>query len=81
MPEFVSVLQGEGSDVVVTVSAAHAKRRRLDPLDQPAVDVHGVPLKPRRRNGRPVKPRTSVDAEAEKKKSKSTTGDEPATSA
>lgn len=80
MPEFVSVPQSEDSDVVVTMLAARAKRIGLEPLNQPAVDAHGVPLKPRRRNGRPVKPHTSVDAEAEKKKQKST-GDEPATSA
>lgn len=76
MSEFVSVLQDKGSDVVVTVSAALAESNGLEVVDQPATDVTGVPLAPRRLSGRPVKPRTSVDGEAKKK---STTGDEPAT--
>ncbi|MGH1563032.1 hypothetical protein [Mumia sp. DW29H23] len=57
MPEFVSVLQGEDSDVVVTVSAALAKSNGLEVVDVPATDANGRPLSARRKNGRPIKPR------------------------
>lgn len=44
MSEFVSVLQGEGSSTVVTVSKEYAEGAGLEILDQPAVDRRGVPL-------------------------------------
>jgi hypothetical protein len=47
MPEFVSVLQGEGSSTVVTVTRERAEALGLEVLDQPAVDRRGRPLGPR----------------------------------
>lgn len=47
MSEFVSVLQGDKSKTVVTVTREHAEGLGLDVLDQPAVDGRGRPLGPR----------------------------------
>lgn len=47
MSEFVSVLQGEGSKTVVTVTSGRAERLGLEVLDQPATDKRGRPLGPR----------------------------------
>lgn len=47
MPEYVSVLQGEGSSTVVTVTKERAEAKGLEVLDQPAVDNSGRPLRAR----------------------------------
>lgn len=47
MSEFVSVLQGEGSSTVVTVTRQEAEALELEILDQPAIDRRRQPLAPR----------------------------------
>lgn len=47
MPEYVSVLQGEDSKTVVTVTKQRAEAKGLTVLDQPATDRGGRPLPPR----------------------------------
>lgn len=53
-----------------TVSADHATNAGLTVLDEPAVDDFGRPLPQTKANGRKPKPRTSVDAAAAKKTTK-----------
>jgi hypothetical protein len=47
-------------------------------LDAPATNLRGEPLRPTRKDGRPIKPRTTVSKEAEKKADSSpATGNNP----
>lgn len=51
-----------------TLSAAFVEGTPgLEVLDEPATNSRGLPLKATRKNGRPVKTRTSVSKEAAKK--------------
>lgn len=47
MPDFVSVLQGDNSETVVTVTRERAEALDLEVLDQPATSRNGRPLGPR----------------------------------
>lgn len=64
--EFVSIKAGTGRRV--TVARAYAEGiKGVELLDLPATDRRGRPLSPSRLNGRPNKPRTTVnDAVAER---------------
>lgn len=44
-----------------SLSEAHAKNEGLAVLDEPATNVRGMPLPATRKDGRPIKPRVSVD--------------------
>jgi hypothetical protein len=55
------------NDREATLPAAFVDGSTLEVLDAPATNRRGVPLPATRRNGRPVKPRTTVSKEAAKK--------------
>lgn len=67
MTEFVRVRLANGYEA--TLSKAYVDgltNDSLEVLDVPATSSRGVPLPATRRNGRPVKPRTTVNEEAAK---------------
>lgn len=68
MTDFVRVRLPNGHEA--TFSADYAAGLDLDVLDVPATDVRGRPLPASRRDGRRMKPRTSVKQEAAKKTAK-----------
>lgn len=47
-----------------SINEEYARSRGLEVLDEPATDRRGRPLPATRKNGRPVKPRVSVDEAA-----------------
>lgn len=65
MTEFVRVSLPNGFEA--TLSRAFAEGEGLRVLDVPATDLRGKPLPATRKNGRRIKPRTTVEKEAAKK--------------
>lgn len=64
MSDFVRVSLPNGHEA--TLSAAFVEGTDLQVLDAPATNSRGVPLPATRKNGRPVKPRTTVQKAAKK---------------
>jgi hypothetical protein len=66
MTDFVRVALPNGHEA--TFSRVYAESEGLKILDGvPATNSRGVPLSATRKNGRPLKPRTSVEQEAARK--------------
>ncbi len=68
----MSLVRVRKDDLEFNVGAAHAAAKKLDVLDESAYDHNGQPRPTTRKNGRPVKPKTSVAEAAEKKAAGST---------
>lgn len=68
MSEFVRVRLPNGHEA--TLSAAYVAGTDLQVLDVPATNLRGRPLPASRRDGRRMKPKTSVEKEVVKKAAK-----------
>ncbi len=62
---FVRVRLPNGYEASLSGVVAHTER--LEILDAPATNLRGRPLPASRKDGRPIKPRTTVDAEVAKR--------------
>lgn len=62
----MSLVRVRKDNLEFNVGAAHAAAKKLDVLEESAYDHNGRPRPATRKNGRPIKPKTSVDAEVAK---------------
>ena len=72
MSDFVRVSLPNGHEV--TLSQAFAQGEGLEVLDAPATNLRGEPLPATRKNGRRMKPKTTVKKEAAKRAAESDSG-------
>lgn len=67
MSEFVRVRLPNGYEVSLSAAFVDGLDGALEVLDAPATNSRGVPLAATRKNGRRIKPRTTVEKEVVKK--------------
>lgn len=78
MSEFVRVRLPSGAEVTVSAAYADGLGDSVEVLDAPATNGRGIPLPASRTNGRPRKPRTTVENEVAKKAPREKAASSPA---